>query len=169
MACQRESDNARRMRLGLEPVAQPYPFSVTPTSTANVFQQPSGTLLLNQNGNGGAVLQVSSASSDDDACIGDSNFDKSSSNAIEANNEHRNENEETDNQSGRDKREGSVSAGADDSAALNNTGSEEPNAKIVTCGASVIPSSPNNNGKAVTINIIILIIVDYILFIIKFV
>lgn len=150
MACQRESDNARRMRLGLEPVAQPYPYSGTSTSTANVFQQPAGSLLLNQNGSSGGTLQMSSTSSDDDVGVGDSSFEKSSSNAIDVDTEHRNGNDEIENRDGNDGREGSVSAGGGtggDSAALNNTMIEESDSAIVTGRSSVTSSSPNNNGK----------------------
>lgn len=157
MACQRESDNARRMRLGLEPVAQPYPYSVASTSVSNVFQQPAGTLLLNQNGNGGATLQMSSASSDEDAGAGDSSFEKSSSNAIETETEHRNGNDEADNrdvigrQDGNESIEGGTSG---DLANMTNTVNDELNLSIVTCGASVTSSSPNNNGKAKNIILI---------------
>jgi hypothetical protein len=150
VACQRESDNARRMRLGLEPVAQPYPYSVTPTSVSNVFQQPAGTLLLNQNGNGGTKLQMSSTSSDEDAAVGDSSFDKSSSNANEADTDHHNGNDETENQDVHGGREGNVSTGsvtASDLTSINNTTTEDLNTITVTCGANVTSSSPNNNGK----------------------
>lgn len=156
VACQRESDNARRMRLGLEPVAQPYPYSVTPTSAANVFQQPVGTLLLNQNGSGGAKLQMSSTSSDEDVGVGDSSFDKSSSNAIEADTDHRNGNNETENRDGHDGREGSISTGsatAGDLTSINDNTTEDSNAVIAASGTNVTSSSPNNNGKTVTINI----------------
>lgn len=135
------------MRLGLEPVAQPYPFSGTPTSGASVFQPPAGNLLLNQNGSGGATLQMSSTSSDEDAGAGDSSFDKSSTNAVETDAENRNGNDEPDN---RDRREGSVSAtggSAGESATANNTVAEETNTTNATCGASVTSSSPNDNGK----------------------
>lgn len=149
MACQRESDNARRMRLGLEPVAQPYPYSVTPTSAANVFQQPTGTVLLNQNGSSGATLQMSSTSSDEDTGVGDSSFDKSSSNAIEADSENRNNNNESENRDSSDRREGNASAGGgsgSDSATQNNTVTEESSTAI-TGGVSVTSSSPNSNGE----------------------
>lgn len=151
VACQRESDNARRMRLGLEPVAQPYPYSVTPTSASNVFQQPSGTLLLNQNGNGGATLQMSSTSSDEDAAVGDSSFEKATSNAIETDNEHRNGNNEAENRDGCDRRDvtESVEGGSGgDSANMTNTVNDELNLSNVTSGTNVTSSSPNNNGKA---------------------
>lgn len=137
------------MRLGLEPVAQPYPYAITPTSGANAFQQPSGSLLqLSQNGSAGGTMQMSSTSSDEDAGVGDSNFDKSSCNAIETDTaeHHRNENDETDNpEVVRERREGSVTAGAD-SATVNNSVTEESNAGVVTCGATVTSSSPNNIG-----------------------
>jgi len=151
VACQRESDNARRMRLGLEPVAQPYPYSVASTSASNVFQQPAGTLLLNQNGNGGATLQMSSTSSDEDAGVGDNSFEKTSSNAIEADIEHRNGNDEAENHNSGNHREvnESVEGGTgDDLENMTNTVKDELNLSIVTCGASVTSSSPNNNGKA---------------------
>lgn len=136
------------MRLGLEPVAQPYPYAITPTSGANAFQQPSGSLLqLSQNGNGSGTLQMSSTSSDDDAGVGDSSFEKSSSNIIEADTaEHRNNNDEVDNpDSGRDRQEGSVSTGCDPTT-VNTSVNEESNSGVVTCGATVTSSSPNNNG-----------------------
>lgn len=154
VACQRESDNARRMRLGLEPVAQPYPYSNTPTSAANVFQQPAGTLLLNQNGSGGPKLQMSSTSSDEDVGVGENSFDKSSSNAIEVDIEHRNGNDETENRDGNDGREGSVSTGsatAGDFTSINNILTEDSNTVAVTCGAKVTSSSPNNNGMTIMI------------------
>lgn len=152
VACQRESDNARRMRLGLEPVAQPYPYPITPTTAANVFHPPAGNALLKQNGGGGgATLQnMSSTSSDDDGGAGDSSFDKSTANAAEADAGNRSGNDEPDNRDGRDRREGSVSAMggvAGESTTVNNTVTEESSAINVTCGTSVTSSSPNDNGK----------------------
>lgn len=92
---------------------------------------------------------MSSTSSDDDAGAGDSNFDKSSScHAAEADTaEHRNDNDEPDTpDGGRDRREGSVSAGIDPAMA-NNSVTDESNAGIVVCGSTVTSSSPNNNGN----------------------
>lgn len=143
------------MRLGLEPVAQPYPYSVAPTSAANVFQQPTGTALLNQNGSGGTTLQMSSTSSDEDTGVGDSSFDKSSSNAIEADIENRNGKDDPENRDGSDRRDGSTSVGGgtgNDLATQSNAVTEESNTAI-TGGVSVTSSSPNN-GKMITINII---------------
>lgn len=137
------------MRLGLEPVAQPYPYAITPASGTNAFQQPSGSLLqLSQNGSGGGTMQMSSTSSDDDAGVGDSNFDKSSCHAAEADTaEPRNDNDEPDTPDvGRDRREGSVSAGIDPVTA-NNSVTDESNAGIVICGSTVTSSSPNSNGN----------------------
>jgi len=141
------------MRLGLEPVAQPYPYSVASTSASNVFQQPSGTLLLNQNGSGGATLQMSSTSSDEDAGVGDSSFEKTSSNAIEADTEHRNGNDEAENRDGCDRREvnESVEGGSGGDSVNINTVNDELNLSNVTGGASVTSSSPNNNGKTIKI------------------
>lgn len=139
------------MRLGLEPVAQPYPYSVASTSASNVFQQPAGTLQLNQNGSGGATLQMSSTSSDEDAGGGDSSFEKTSSNAIEADTEHRNGNDDAENRDGCDRRDvnESIEGGSGgDSGNMSNTVNDELNLSNVTCGASVTSSSPNNNGKA---------------------
>lgn len=138
------------MRLGLEPVAQPYPYTGTPTSTANVFQPTTGSLLLTQNGSGGTV-QMSSTSSDDDVGVGDNSFDKSSSNAIDVETEHRNGSDEVENREGSDGREGSFSAGVGtggDSVTLNNTIIEESDSAIGTGRGSVTSSSPNNNGKS---------------------
>lgn len=141
------------MRLGLEPVAQPYPYSVSTTSASSVFQQPAGSLLLNQNGNGVAVLNMSSTSSDEDAGVGDSSFDKSSSNAIEADTEPHNGNGEIDNHDGHDLREGSISAagGNGDISDANNSTIEESNSLNINCGISVTSSSPNNIGKIIII------------------
>lgn len=140
------------MRLGLEPVAQPYPYSGTPTSTANVFQPPTGSLLLNQNGSSSALLQMSSTSSDDDVGVGDNSFDKSSTNAIDVNTENRNGNDEIDNRDGNDGREGNFSAGVGtggDSVTLSNTIIEESDSVIGTGRGSVTSSSPNNNGEKI--------------------
>lgn len=142
------------MRLGLEPVAQPYPFSVATTSTTNVFQQSSGNPLLTQNGSNGATLQMSSTSSDEDTGVGDSTFDKSSSNVIEVDTEHRNGNDETD-KDGHDQREGSISTGGGsggDLTTINNTINEESNVNVTIGGTGVTSSSPNNNGKTNIIN-----------------
>jgi len=137
------------MRLGLEPVAQPYPYSVASTSASNVFQQPAGSLQLNQNGSGGATLQMSSTSSDEDAGGGDSSFEKTSANVIEADIEHRNSNNDAENRDGCDRRENSESiegGSGGDSTNMSNTVNDELNLSVVTCGASVTSSSPNNNG-----------------------
>lgn len=149
VACQRESDNARRMRLGLEPVAQPYPYSTAATTSASsVFPQSTGTLLSNQNGNGVAMLNMSSTSSDEDAGVGDRSFDKSATNAVESDAErHNGGNGEVDKHNGRNRQEGSVPAagGTDDTA--NNSTMEESNSSNVNCGTGVTSSSPNNIGK----------------------
>lgn len=136
------------MRLGLEPVAQPYPYSVATTSASNVFQPPAGTLLSNQNGNDAATLHISSTSSDEDTGVGDSTFDKSSSNAIEADTEHHNGNDEIDNHGNGGQREGgniSASGGiTGDSTSANNAIIEDSNATNINCRTSV--TSSNNNG-----------------------
>lgn len=149
VACQRESDNARRMRLGLEPVAQPYPYSVATTSAGNIFHQPSGTLSLNQNGTSAGAMHMSSTSSDEDAGAGDSSFDKSSCNAVEADTEHRN-GDDMDNNDGHDRRDDSISAEGGtggDSISINNTIAEESSTTNMASGTTVTSSSPNNNGK----------------------
>lgn len=86
-------------------------------------------------------MQTSSASSDEDAGVGDSSFDKTSStNAVDADTEPRNDNDEIN-------RPGRVPAAGGDSAVT----AEDTNAAIVTGGTSVVPSSPNSNGKPVVI------------------
>jgi len=137
------------MRLGLEPVAQPYPYSVASTSASNVFQQPTASLQLNQNSSGGATLQMSSTSSDEDAGVGDSSFEKTSTNVIEADTGHRNSNDDAENRDGCDRRENneSIEGGSGgDLANMSNTVNDELNLSVVTCGANVTSSSPNNNG-----------------------
>jgi len=137
------------MRLGLEPVAQPFPYSVASTSESNVFQQPAGTLQLNQNGSSGATLQMSSTSSDEDVGGGESSFEKTSSNAVEADTEHRNGNDDAENRDDRRDVNESIEGGSGgDSGNMSNTVNDELNLSNVTCGASVTSSSPNNNGKA---------------------
>lgn len=140
------------MRLGLEPVAQPYPYSVAATSASNVFQPPAGTLLSNQNGNDATTLHMSSTSSDEDTGVGDSTFDKSSSNAIEADTENHNGNDEIDNNGNCSQREGNISASGGitgDSTSANNVIIEDSNATNINCGTSV--TSSNNNGMTSTI------------------
>lgn len=96
---------------------------------------------------------MSSTSSDEDTGVGDSSFDKSSSNAIEVDTEHRNGDDEID----RDQREGSISTGGGgtgggDSTTVNVT--EETNTTVMAGGAGVTSSSPNNNGET-TIRLIL--------------
>jgi len=137
------------MRLGLEPVAQPYPYSAAAaTSAANVFPQPTAATnpLLNQNGGAaGATMQMSSTSSDEDAGAGDSSFEKTSStNAVEADTELRNDTDEVDRPE-RVSTAGGGTAGGD-SAANNAVTVGETDMAVVTGGTNVTSSSPNNNG-----------------------